>query len=236
MARKEVPVLCYHQIRAGKATNLYTVSPDQFGAQMKTLADSGYHTILPRQLYAYLHYGTPLPARPVMITFDDSRAEQYKVAKPEMDKYGFKAVYFIMTIAIGRPNYLSADQIKQLDSEGHTIAAHTWDHSRFDRYVLRHEKEIGGKQQVVNDYDLQLGGPQKKLAAITGKTPAYFAYPFGIWHRAGIPELKQRGYQMAFQLAARRDSTQPLYTIRRILVTPQYTPQRLLQAMNSSFH
>src|SRR4051812_25650736 len=51
MARKQVPVLCYHHIKdidvLPKNSAGYTVTVNQFKAQMKTLADSGFHTISP---------------------------------------------------------------------------------------------------------------------------------------------------------------------------------------------
>jgi peptidoglycan/xylan/chitin deacetylase (PgdA/CDA1 family) len=235
MARKQVPVLCYHHIRPGKANNLYEVTVDQFKSQMKILADSGYKTVLPDQMYDYLYFGAPLPEKPVMITYDDTDEEQFSIAKPEMDQYGFKGVYFIMTISIGRPNYMSQEQIKQLSDEGHYIASHTWDHSRFDRYKSENLKEIGNRKRQVNDFELQLSDTKKKLEEITGKKVEHFAYPFGVWNKAGIPELQQRGYKQAFQLAAKRDSLQPLHTIRRIIVAPQWSATGMIQAMNSSF-
>src|SRR2546423_8580782 len=53
----EIPVLCYHQIRELHSgdSKLFITSPEQFGIQMKALADSGYHIILPDQLLAYLN-------------------------------------------------------------------------------------------------------------------------------------------------------------------------------------
>src|ERR1700759_1760195 len=77
MGRKEVPILCYHQIRDWKATDSkvskdYIMPPADLRAQLKMLHDSGYHTILPDQLYAYLTKGTPLPNKPIMLTFDDT--------------------------------------------------------------------------------------------------------------------------------------------------------------------
>ena len=63
---------------------------------MKLLADSGYHTILPDQLYDYLTKGTALPPKPIMLTFDDTDGDQYNIARPELLKYGFKGVYFII--------------------------------------------------------------------------------------------------------------------------------------------
>ena len=71
-AKPEVPVLCYHRIEDGKKSE-YNVSPATFSSHMKILADSGYHSILPAQLYDYLVYNKTLPEKPFLITFDDSR-------------------------------------------------------------------------------------------------------------------------------------------------------------------
>jgi peptidoglycan/xylan/chitin deacetylase (PgdA/CDA1 family) len=49
--------------------------------------------------------------------------EQFSIGASEMEKYGFKGVFFVMT-AINRPNYLSSDEIKLADA-GHEVAAHT---------------------------------------------------------------------------------------------------------------
>jgi peptidoglycan/xylan/chitin deacetylase (PgdA/CDA1 family) len=237
VARKQVPVLCYHHIKevVGKNSAGYDVTIAAFKAQMKALADSGYKTITPDQYYAYLVYGNSLPEKPVMITYDDTDEEQFTIAKPEMDKYGFKGVYFIMTISIGRPRYMTKEQIKQLSDEGHVIASHTWDHSRFDRYKPENEIEEGGRKKIVNDWDQQLLKTKKKLEEITGKTVEYFAFPFGLWNKEGLPEIEKRGYKMAFQLSTQRDSLQPLYTARRIIVAPQWSATGLLKVMQSSF-
>jgi len=239
MARKEVPVLCYHHIRNVASTrdlkNEYEVSIIEFKSQMKALADSGYKSVTPDQLYNYLVYGGSLPDKPFVLTYDDTDEEQFSVAKPEMDKYGFKGVYFIMTISIGRPNYMTKEQIKQLSDEGHVIASHTWDHSRVDKYTYEHAIEEGGKKKVVNDWDQQLVKTKLKLEGIIEKPIDYFAYPFGVWSKAGIPEIEKRGYKMAFQLATKRDSLQPLYTVRRVIVAPQWSAEGLLKVMRTSF-
>ena len=236
MARKQVPVLCYHHIYdVPKATREYDVTANDFRAQMKILHDSGYHTILPDQYYNYLAFGTPLPEKPVMLTFDDTDEEQFSIAKPAMDKYGFKGVYFIMTISIGRPRYMTKEQIRQLADEGHAIESHTWRHDRVDRYLTTPHIDKGTGKMVENDWDLQLGVQRKKLEDISGKPIHYFAYPFGIWSKEGIPELKKRDIRMAFQLSTKRDSLEPLHTVRRIIVPPTWSPEGLLRAMRSSF-
>lgn len=231
LARPQVPILCYHQVRNWKSTDGqmgkdYTVEIQNFKDQIKMLSDSGYNTILPDQLYAYLNEGKPLPKKPIMLTFDDTVLDQFTVVNPTLKKYGYKAAYFIMTVSIGKQgkfvNYMSADQIKQLADEGNTIGSHTYDHKNFKKYE--------GK-----DWEEQLDKPTKKLEEITGKKIEYFAYPFGLWNAQGIPQLKKRGFKMAFSLADKRDEKDPLFTVRRIIASGFWSPKTLHNNIIKSF-
>ena len=231
LARKQVPILCYHQIRNwkpsdGKVGKDYIVEIQNFKDQVKMLADSGYHSILPDQLYAYLNTGAPLPSKPIMFTFDDTDMDQFTIAAPTLKKYGFKAVYFIMTVSIGRKgkfvDYMSKEQIKALSDAGNVIGSHTYDHKNFKKYT--------GK-----DWEEQLDKPTKKLEEITGKKMTEFAYPFGLWNAEGIPELKKRGFKMAYALSTKRDEKEPLFTIRRIIASGYWSPKTLSNSIKNSF-
>ncbi|MBB5436822.1 peptidoglycan/xylan/chitin deacetylase (PgdA/CDA1 family) [Pedobacter sp. AK017] len=231
LARKQVPILCYHQIRNwkptdGKVGKDYIVEIQNFKDQVKMLADSGYHSILPDQLYAYLNTGAALPSKPIMFTFDDTDMDQFTIAAPTLKKYGYKAVYFIMTVSIGKKgkfvDYMSKEQIKQLSDEGNVIGSHTYDHKNFKKYQ--------GK-----DWEEQLDKPTKKLEEITGKKMTEFAYPFGLWNAEGIPELKKRGFRMAFSLADKRDQNDPLFTVRRIIASGYWSPKTLHNSIVRSF-
>lgn len=239
MARPQVPVLCYHHIRdiqmPSRKDRGYEVTLAQFKAQMKALADSGYQTVLPDQLYNYLVYGAPLPPKPVMLTYDDTSEEHFTIAKQEMEKYGFKGVFFLMTISIDRPRYMTKAQIKQLADDGHAVASHTWDHHRVDRYKSVNTVEERGVKKVVNDWEQQLGKSKQTIEAITGKPVLDFAYPFGIWSKEGIPEIKKQGYRMAFQLSTKRDSLEPMHTVRRMIVSPEWTAEGMIRVMKSTF-
>ncbi|WP_303311414.1 polysaccharide deacetylase family protein [Hymenobacter sp. BT730] len=226
-ARPQVPILCYHQIRDWRAKDSkgakdYIVPVAEFKKQIKMLADSGYHTILPDQLYAYLTTGAKLPSKPVMLTFDDTDLDQFTVAKPEMDKHGFKGVFFVMTVSLGRPNYMTKAQVKQLSDEGHVIGSHTWDHHNVKKYQGQ-------------DWVTQIEKPTKTLEEITGKDIKYFAFPFGLWNTQAIPELKKRGMVAAFVLAEKRDQQDPLFTIRRIIASGYWSPRTLHNSMVNSF-
>jgi peptidoglycan/xylan/chitin deacetylase (PgdA/CDA1 family) len=227
LSKKEVPILCYHNIKElkagdGEMTKTYTVSPANFAQQMKALSDAGYHSILPNQLNDYLVYDVPLPSNPVMITFDDTREEQFSIGAAEMKKYGFKGVFFIMTVSINRPGYMSKEQIKSLSDDGHVVGAHTWDHHMVTKYAG-------------DDWNTQLIKPKAKLEEIIGKPVTDFAYPFGLWNTAAIPEIKKSGYKMAYILATKRDPVDPLYTIRRIIVSGTWSTEGMMKSINSSF-
>ncbi|MEZ2335622.1 polysaccharide deacetylase family protein [Mucilaginibacter sp. RCC_168] len=227
MKRKQIPVLCYHQIRDSRPTDSKSAKDDivqiaAFKEHIKMLADQGYHSILPDQLYDYLTAGTPLPSRPIMFTFDDTDLDQFTIAAPELKKYNFKAVYFIMTVSIGRSNYMNKAQIKQLSDEGNVIGSHTWDHHPFTK--------LSGK-----DWEIQLDKPTKKLEEITGKPVKYFAYPFGLWNKEGLPELHKRGFKGAFQLSTKRYPGDPLMTIRRIIDSGHWNAKNLMGNINRDF-
>lgn len=230
LSRKQVPILCYHQIRDWRAGDSQTakdyITPvSTFKAHVKMLADSGYTSVLPDQVYNYLVYGDPLPAKPIMFTFDDTDLDQFTVAAPELKKYGFKAVYFIMTVSIGRMGkvkYMNSEQIKQLSDEGNVIGSHTYDHKNVKKYQAE-------------DWVTQIDKPTKRLEEITGKKIEYFAYPFGLWNKEAIPELKKRGFKSAFILATSRDENDPLFTIRRIIASGYWSAKTLSNSINNSF-
>ena len=230
LTRPQVPILCYHQIRDWRAKDSqsskdYIIPVESFREQMQMLADSGYHTVLPDQLYAYLTTGAALPSKPVMLTFDDGDLDQYETALPILDKHGFKGAFFIMTVAIGRrgkQHYMDKAQIKDLSDRGHMIGAHTWDHHNVKKYQG-------------DDWKIQVEEPKTELEAIIGKPVRYFAYPFGLWNKPALPELQKRGYVAAFTLADKRDDSMPLFTVRRIIAGGQWKAKTMYRNMIESF-
>ena len=188
---------------------------------MKILKDSGYNSISPDQLYDYLVYNKTLPAQPVMITFDDSRIEHTEIAAPVMEKYGFRGVFFIMTITYNKKNYMTTEQIAQLAKAGHTVGMHSWDHTMATKY----KDSIDWQKQVIE--------PKKKLEGIIGKPVSYWAYPNGVTNHEASTEMSKY-FKLSFILSTKRDSIQPLQTVRR-MITPDMSAQNLLKSMRRTF-
>jgi peptidoglycan/xylan/chitin deacetylase (PgdA/CDA1 family) len=227
LARSHVPVLCFHQIRdwtegdSGSARTIIT-PPQRFDAQMGALADAGYRTITPEQLLAYLQDGTPLPPRPVLLSFDDASEGQYTHALPVLLRHGFTATYFVMTVVLDKSGWLSRDQVRDLSRQGMTIGAHTWDH-----HPVTHYDEA--------DWRIQLVEPARELGYVLDRPVRLFAYPYGVWNQAALPHVAAAGYEAAFQLSDSQDASQPLFTIRRVMARSDWDGSALLHQIATNF-
>jgi peptidoglycan/xylan/chitin deacetylase (PgdA/CDA1 family) len=222
---QEIPVLCYHQVRpltASDKAGSITISPSLFSRHMKMLHDSGYHTILPADLYECHTNGKRLPAKSIMITFDDNSTGQFTNALPVMDQYQFKAVFFVMTVAVGKKGYLSAAQIQQMARQGHEIGLHTWDHHNVTHYTPA-------------DWPVQLYKPRQQLEKITGQPVQFFAFPYGAWNDTAVNRLRQSGFKLAFILHTKASTANPQYTIRRLMVNASMTPTVLMKSLRKTF-
>jgi peptidoglycan/xylan/chitin deacetylase (PgdA/CDA1 family) len=182
-----VPIFIYHIIRPASALDTpeirrYNVAPEILDAQFRYLQDHGYHTISPDDLVNHLIKGTPLPKKPVILTFDDGWKMQYTYAFPLLQKYHFTAVFYIFTSAIDHPHYLSWDEIKTLDQAGMIIGGHTLDHPYLfqitDDQKLRHE--------IIDS--------KKILEAGLGHPITAFAAPFGHYNDQIITIVKEAGF------------------------------------------
>ena len=225
-ARAHVPVLCYHQIRTPTAADsasdrAYIVRASVLKAHMQALDDAGYTTITGQQLVDHVARGAKLPHKPVLLTFDDASAGQYTQAFPILKRHHFKATFFIMTVVLGKPGWLTRGQVRALDRAGMEIGSHTWDHKAVPQYAGE-------------DWNTELTEPTRELEKLVGHRVQLFAYPFGLYDSKAIPHLFDAGLRAAFQLADKLDRRHPLWTIRRIIV-PEVSGKQLLRDIKADF-
>lgn len=115
----ELPIIMYHGIlRDSKRQGKFVISPSEFEADLKYLTGHGYHTIVMQDLIDYVQNGTPLPEKPVMLTFDDGYFNNYVYAYPLLQQYQCKMVLS----PIGR----YADEYSESGEENANYSNATW--------------------------------------------------------------------------------------------------------------
>ena len=184
---KGVPVLNYHQVEE-KNGNPLTLWPDQFEAQMAYLADEGYTTITIDEMMDALENGTPLPEKPVIITFDDGYADNYEYAYPILKKYGFKAtIFLIYDFTNTYPNYLTWEQIDEMKDSGLIhFESHTMTHANLSELTSRDELRH------------EIADSRVALSEKLGREISYIAYPGGRVTDAVEEITRDAGYRGAF--------------------------------------
>jgi len=186
-----VPILIYHHIRLttendGEESKQFIVSPEEFEHQLNYLKENNFKAISLADLNNYFAGSFSLPEKPIIITFDDGLINQYTNAWPLLQKYGFTATFFIFTNPIGRSkNYLTWEQLKELDSLGMEIGVH----GKYHLY-LNKEKD----QEKLHD---EIFGSKEKIEEKLGKKINAFSYPFGAYNDQVIEMVKSAGYTSA---------------------------------------
>ena len=197
----QLPVIMYHAViddsgRLGQ----YVISPAELESDFSWLQSHGYTAVLSEDLLRYVEDGTPLPEKPVLITFDDGYYNNYRYAFPAAKQYGMK---FVLS-PIGRCADLYTEEpsesqyyahctwemMREMQDSGiveignHTYDLHSSDGSRLGTRRLSTESMETYREMLSEDVNLF----QKKAEENLGRAPVLFAYPFGAVSE-GEPEI-----------------------------------------------
>jgi peptidoglycan/xylan/chitin deacetylase (PgdA/CDA1 family) len=121
-----VPILVYHELGNPPASEPYPglyVSDPNFLAEMEWLHRHGYTAVTLDELMSAWYHGGRLPARPIVITFDNGYVPQATFAPAVMSKYGWPGVLNEIT-----KNHLANWRLKRLITLGWEIDSHSLTH------------------------------------------------------------------------------------------------------------
>ena len=104
-----------------------------------------------------------------MLGFDDAWKSQITYAKPILDKYGFKASFFVVC------NYVNSGEIRRMNWQD--IATLQKDDMDIESHSMTHPPNLNMLNQ--NQLDYQIGG-SKQCLANHGYNSTIFAYPYNI--------------------------------------------------------
>jgi peptidoglycan/xylan/chitin deacetylase (PgdA/CDA1 family) len=198
-----VPILLYHHIGISLTDSQYYILANKFEEQMRLLRDWGYTTISSELLVKAIKEGADLPPRPVLITFDDGNLDTYMTAFPIMQKYDFTGVVYIVGHYMGAPEFMNADQIKDLARAGWEVGSHSMSHLDLNSLSLEQQRfEIFDSRSYLEN---ELG-----LPVLT------FSYPFGVSNGPIIDYTYSAGYIAAMGIGYTNDQLKSyLFTLQR---------------------
>jgi len=177
----ETPVLMYHLVDEPVKESSVYVRPDSFERQMEFLKLHRYRVVPLEELLADIQMGRKIPAKTVAITFDDGTIDNFTNAFPVLRKMHFPATIFMITSNIGRPGWLSEEDLKILSESGVTIGSHTVNHAFLP-------------ELSPEEVRFELTASKKRLEDLLGHEVRLFSYPAGGVTPAIEQAVKDAGY------------------------------------------
>jgi len=180
-----VPILMYHHVGplasdADEITTNLTVDPEKFEAQLSWLKSQGYQTLTLTQLNQVFFNKRQLPAKPVILTFDDGYADNYQYAFPLLKKYQMSAVIFVIT-DMRDGWYTSWAELREMAAAGIEIDSHTASHVDLS--------QLSGAELTA-----QLRNSKEVLQKELGIKSLFLSYPAGKFNDSVIDEARRQGY------------------------------------------
>lgn len=199
-----IPVLTYHHILRDEENSRFrhtstTTSVRAFTNQMTWLRDQGYTTLSMYQLEGYVRNSMNLPARSVVITFDDGLKSVSRYAWPVLREYGFKATAFIISSRIKlRPQpwdakflqFMSMQELNQIagvfDFQSHTHFLHRVDDRNHPILLSR------SYENILMDFK-----HSRRALSQFNTHVWYLSYPFGGYNDKAVAAAQEAGFRLA---------------------------------------
>ncbi|EPH6366700.1 polysaccharide deacetylase family protein [Vibrio cholerae] len=225
--KRELPILMYHRFiehEHQKGSRGPYIDITMFDKHLALLKKMGFETITFEELHQKGTIGRlEAGKRYIMLTVDDGFADNHDLMLPILQKYGYKAVVYVVTgetynrwdvEADESPDkpfpLMTSKQIKAMADSGYIeIGGHTLTHPHLNS--LNYDQQ---RHEIAEN--------KRDLEAMIGKKITSFAYPYGSLNQDSKTIVQSLGYQFAVAtnsgpLAFHQDRFQ----IRRIAIFPK---------------
>jgi tetratricopeptide (TPR) repeat protein len=195
--RISIPVLLYHGVSKFERGDTMSVPRSKFEEQMTAIKRAGYEPITVDQLAKYWERKGTLPDKPILITFDDARADAFANGDPIIESKGMKATMYVhFAGGFKRSRYYAGiDQLQKWAKTGrwemqaHSANAHESvvvdrlgrkGHYLANRRWLADKRRIETEAEFAARIDGDFKGARDKMQSIFPETPMHsYAFPFG---------------------------------------------------------
>ena len=165
-SRKKLRILEYHSISTNGFEDQITISKEKLIEHFEYLKQNNYTTLWMSDVDEFRNKKIKLPAKSVVLTFDDGYLDNYTELLPLLKQYDFKAVCFLVFGRIGQPvdwNGQYADKSKMLMNKQQLVEIgshielgyHTFKHDNYTHLTSDEiEKDLQLCQEVIQQQQL----------------------------------------------------------------------------------
>ena len=221
---KKLPVLMYHKVTENGAPDPLTVTVQDIEKQFIHLKRHNYSAIFLSELIESVNNYIPLPAKPVLLTFDDGYKDNFTALYPLLKKYNYRANIFLVSEFVNTVNalgeYLTTKDISNMDTNHVQYGLHTVNHKNYTNISIDEiDNDIKNCKQQLSDLDVSY--------------QPCLAYTFGSYPKNDIRKrnalfalLKKHSIQLAFKIGNK---------INRLPLNNKYLIDRIDVRGNESF-
>lgn len=210
-----VPVLMYHRIEETTITGnnaRYFSSPLKFRRQMRALKANGYTAVTLQQVYDYWFNDGTLPAKPIVLSFDDGTSGIAENGGAILREFGWPGVLSVVVPNIndsGGSLSMTPKQIRRLIADGWELDSHSMTHpplSTVSAARLTYELQES-RRRLQEQFDVPVN---------------FFCYPGGDHNAQVKAAVKAAGYLGATTVVRGCADPDELYALDRIEVDGRY--------------
>jgi peptidoglycan/xylan/chitin deacetylase (PgdA/CDA1 family) len=185
-----------------------SLPPEAFEQQLQYLVEEGYTSIMLSDLIHHLARGLTLPAKPIILTFDDGYRDAHTEAFPLLQEYGMIGTVFLITGFIDQEGteYLSWAQVEEMHRAGMQFGSHSYNHPDLrgqpDEYLV-----------------WQILGSKEAIEQRIREPVRFFSYPSGRYDSLTVEVLQSAHYWGAVTTnQGMEQSSERPFELRRIRV------------------
>jgi peptidoglycan/xylan/chitin deacetylase (PgdA/CDA1 family) len=222
--KQPVAILTYHHVGApppGTSKPSLWVPSALFRRQLGALVRARYRGVTLGRVWRSWHGTGRLPARAVVLSFDDGYASQYHAAARMLRARRWPGVLNLQVARLDATGGLSRTQVRRMVADGREIDAHTITHPDLTAVgTKRLAAEVAGSRAAIQD--------------AFGVPADFFSYPFGRLDATVRDAVRKAGFLGATTVRRGLASADgDAYALPRISVSGATSPQDLLREIGS---
>ena len=197
-----------------KGEPFYNITDAELETILSRLRRLGYQTASSREFLAWQQGAVDLPKRTVVLTFDDGYKNHLDRVVPLLVRYRFSGTFFVTVNLVGKPGYVTWEDLKRMVFLGMEIGSHGVNHRALTQLSREEiETEVIDSKRIIEQ---KLGVPVISLAA-----------PGGFWNQMVADAVRKAGYEAAWvsEIGTNGPETHPL-ALRRVVVRQPFSIER----------